>query len=60
MLRILNAIIGGGGGGIVISEILIEFMKLKFTETCPKLGKIRLSCWIMYSTDRFWEGAKFG
>ena len=55
--RILDAIVGGAHWINSISEIVFEFVKNQLTN--PKLGKIRWSCRIMYSEDRFREGANF-
>ena len=58
MFRILDAIDCGVHWINSIVEIVFEFVKIQFTETNPKLGKIRKPCWIMYSKDRFleWKG----
>ena len=40
MVRILNAIVGRVHWVHSISEIVFEFVKIQFTETTPKLGKI--------------------
>ena len=41
VLRILSAIVGRAHWVDSISEIVFEFVKIQFTETNPKLGKIR-------------------
>ena len=60
MLGILTAIIGRAHWVYSVSEVVFEFVKIQFTEAHPKLGKIRKSCWIMYSKDRFSQRVNFG
>ena len=41
VFRVLNAIVGRAHWVYSISEVVFEFVKIQFTETHPKLGKIR-------------------
>ena len=51
MLRIFNAVVHWTHSVCGIPEVMIEFVKIQFTETDPYLGKIRKAYWVVSPKD---------